>query len=243
VTRADLRPEAVPSARVRAVVKSYLSATGPVRALDGVDADFPSGLVTVVAGPSGSGKSTLLRLLACGDRPDSGVVEIGGQEVSALGARGRREVRRRQVGYVFQEPAANLVDYLTAAEHVALGARLRRAGGGARVGVGVDTGGEPERLLGLVGLGSRAGHRPAQLSGGEQQRLALAFAVAGSPALLVADEPTAQLDHASGALVLDALRLLAGGGVGVVVSSHDPDVLAAADRAVHVVHGRVEEAP
>lgn len=222
------RPD--PAAEVRDLRKSYLGAEHDVPALDGVDAVFPRGSVTAVVGPSGSGKSTLLRLLACLDKPDGGVIVIDGADVTSAGSKVRREVRRRSVGYVFQQPSHNLLDYLTAVEQVALAVRIRDTG---------DT--SPAGLLERLGLGPRADHRAHQLSGGEQQRLALACAVAGSPALLIADEPTAQLDHDAGRLVLDALLSLRDEGTGIVVSSHDPVVMEAADHVLRVTDGRIEE--
>jgi ABC-type lipoprotein export system ATPase subunit len=219
------------AAQVSDVHKSYLGGEAAVPALAGVDATFARGAVTAIVGPSGSGKSTLLRLLACLDKPDSGSITVDGTDITRAGARGRREVRRRLVGYVFQQPSHNLLDYLTAEEQVALSVRIR----------GVRDPGAPKRLLGLLGLGERMDHKPSQLSGGEQQRLALACAVAGGPALLIADEPTAQLDHDAGALVLEALLALRAEGTGIVVSSHDPVVMDAADHVLRVADGRIEE--
>lgn len=230
---ADLRATHPPSVRVVDVVRSYPSASGRTLALDGVDAEFGAGRLTVVAGPSGSGKSTLLRIVALLDRPDAGGVWFDTTDTAAVDARRRRAIRRREIGYVFQQPADNLLDYLTADEHVRLGAKMRG-------NTGAVTEPPDDELLDAVGLGHRRSHRPAHLSGGEQQRLGLAFAAAGSPWLLVADEPTAALDHASGALVVDALVALARRGFTVVASSHDPAVVERADDVVHVVHGRRE---
>ena len=216
------------------VTKTYAvhagTASSSVTALAEAQASFVAGALTVIAGPSGSGKSTLLRLLACLDRPDSGSVRIDGVEATALSARSRRRLRRERIGYLFQHPAANLIDYLTAAEHRRLAARLRRRGHN-----------EGPRLLELFGLADRAGHRPVQLSGGEQQRLGVAFAALGDPALLLCDEPTAQLDHAAGDLVVEALRRLADAGGCVVVASHDPALITRADHVLRVEHGRTSE--
>jgi putative ABC transport system ATP-binding protein len=214
----------------RDVVKTYRTATESVTALDGVTLSIPRAQVTVVVGPSGSGKSSLLRLLACVDRPDSGEVRIAGRRVDALRARARRGLRRRQVAYLFQKPGANLLPYLDAAAQVRLAAALR----GARV-----SDGEIADLLGRLGLESRADHRPGQLSGGEQQRLAVACGVVGGPALVVADEPTAELDTAAAERVLTAMEDLAASGVGFVISSHDPRVMAIADGFVRLDHGQV----
>lgn len=211
------------------LVKEYVTATGTVRALKGVDAVFPAGRVTAVVGPSGSGKSSLLRILACVDRPTAGSVRVGDLDVAALGARGRRRVRRRQVGYVFQRPDDNLLPYLTAGEQLDLAARLR---GGQRAG-------EADRLLAALGLEHRAGHRPEQLSGGEQQRLAFAAAVIGGPALVVADEPTAELDSEAGERLMRAVLGLREQGTSLVLSSHDPVVTGAVDGILRLHDGEV----
>jgi putative ABC transport system ATP-binding protein len=224
-------PEAAhPAAVCRDVVKTYRTATESVTALDGVSLSVPRARVTVVVGPSGSGKSSLLRLLACIDRPDSGEVRVAGQRVDRMRARARRALRQRQVAYLFQRPGENLLPYLDAVAQVRLAAQLR----GVRV---PDA--EVHALLDRLGLRGRAGHRPAQLSGGEQQRLAVACGVVGDPALVVADEPTAELDTAAAERVLAAMADLAASGVGFVVSSHDPRVMAIADGIVRLDHGRV----
>ena len=230
------------------LVKEYATATGTVRALKGVDASFPAGRVTAVVGPSGSGKSSLLRILACVDRPTAGSVLVGGVDVTALGARGRRRVRRERLGYVFQQPGDNLLPYLTARGQLELAARLRggprRRHGGGRPGGGHhhrgrERLGEVERLLAVLGLEDRAEHRPEQLSGGEQQRLAFAAAVIGGPALVVADEPTAELDSEAGKRLLQAVLDLRDQGTSVVVSSHDPVVTGAVDGIVRLHDGEV----
>jgi putative ABC transport system ATP-binding protein len=211
------------------VVKDYATATGTVRALKGVDAAFPAGHVTAVVGPSGSGKSSLLRILACVDRPTMGSVRVGGVDVAALGARGRRRVRRRQVGYVFQQPGDNLLPYMTARGQLELAAELR----------GKRQPEEVERLVAALGLEHRAGHRPGQLSGGEQQRLAFAAAVIGGPALVVADEPTAELDSEAGERLMQAVLGLRDQGTSLVLSSHDPVVTGAVDGIVRLHDGEV----
>jgi putative ABC transport system ATP-binding protein len=222
-----------PAAVCRDVVKTYRTATESVTALDGVSLAIPRARVTVVVGPSGSGKSSLLRLLACVDRPDSGEVRVAGRRVDALRARARRKLRQQQVAYLFQRPGENLLPYLDAAAQVRLAAQLR----GARVSDAAV-----HELLDRLGLGARADHRPAQLSGGEQQRLAVACGVVGDPALVVADEPTAELDTAAAERVLEAMEDLTASGVGFVISSHDPRVMAIADGFVRLDHGRVVEA-
>ena len=189
----------------------------------------PRGEVTLLMGPSGSGKSTLLRLLACADRPDTGSVRIGNRDVSDLGDRARRRIRRREVGYVFSRPSDNLLPYLSAQEQLHLAADLR----GVRR---TETAGLLERL-GLVG---RDDARPEDLSGGERQRLAFAAAVVGGPALLIADEPTAELDAGSVEPLVALLRDLAGAGSGVLVATHDPRLLECADVVVHLHAGQVQ---
>jgi putative ABC transport system ATP-binding protein len=185
-----------------------------------------------VVGPSGSGKSSLLRLLACIDSPDRGEVHVAGHRVDRLRAPARRRLRRRQVAYLFQRPGENLLPYLDAVGQVRLAAQLRGAPVSAE---------EALALLESLGLRERADHHPAQLSGGEQQRLAVACGVVGGPALVVADEPTAELDTAAAERVLVAMEDLAAAGVGFVLSSHDPRVMAIADGFVRLDHGRLVE--
>lgn len=210
------------------VTKVYQLAGAPVTALDGVDKEFPAGRVTTVVGPSGSGKSSLLRILALVDRPSTGSVRIRREEVGCVGIRGRRLLRRTEIGYLFQDPAANLVSTLDATEQLKFAARLR--------GIRAEPA-EVGRLLDLLGLGHRAGHLPAQLSGGEQQRLAVACAVMGRPSIVIADEPTAELDSASADRVLTAFADLSGEGVGFVVSSHDPRVVERTDHLLRLERG------
>ena len=214
-------------ARCVAVSKVHPSESGDVIALDRVDLAVPIGALTAIVGPSGSGKSTLLRLLACVDRPTSGEVWIDGARVDGLGTRRRRTVRRRRLGYLFQRPADNLLPDLSVAEHVELAARLR----GATVDVGA--------LLEVVGLGGRGDHRPAQLSGGEQQRTAVAAAIAGDPAVVVADEPTAALDAANAQQLLDLFAVLASRGTSLVIASHDESVIRRADHVLRLRDGKM----
>jgi putative ABC transport system ATP-binding protein len=211
-------------------VKIYRTATGEVHALKGIDANFPAGSVTAVVGPSGSGKSSLLRILAALDRPTAGTMRIGEITVSALGRAPLRRIRRRSIGYVFQRPAHNLIPYMSVREHVSFAARLRGA---------VDRS-EIDDLLGLLGVLDRAGHLPHQLSGGEQQRVAFAQAVVGKPALVVADEPTAELDSVTGESLLASVSSLASLGSSFVISTHDPGVVRAAARTLHLRHGALE---
>lgn len=225
-------PGRTAAASVVEVGKIYSTVTEEVNALVDVSKDFPPGRITAIAGPSGSGKSSLLRILACVDRPTSGSVFVKGRDVAALRVRQRRALRRSWVSYMFQNPIDNLVDYLPAREQVKLASRLR--------GIRTETD-EIERLLRVLGLDHRLRHTPHQLSGGEQQRLAAACAVIGHPAIVIADEPTAELDSAAADRVLEAFRDLRAEGVAFVISSHDPRVVTIADHLLRLDHGRVVE--
>lgn len=211
------------------VVKIYATATGEVHALKGIDALFARATVTAVVGPSGSGKSSLLRILAGRDVATAGRVLVRGTEIGSLTPAGLRGFRRREMSYVFQRPSDNLLPQLTAREHVVHAGRLR--------GVAVP---DPGELLGSLGLGHRLDHRPRELSGGEQQRLAFVVATVGEPALIVADEPTAELDHASADRLLEVVHRIADDGATVIVASHDPRVTESADRVLALRHGAVE---
>ena len=207
------------------VVKTYRLPGSEVRALRGVSAEFPRGALTAVVGPSGSGKSTLLRLVSGLDRPDSGQVEIGGRRVSSSGAAARRRLRQREVTFVFQRPSDNFIPYLTVREHLGLAGEHEDA----RIA----------EVLGSFGLEHRADHLPAELSGGEQQRAALAQAVAARAGVVVADEPTAELDVASARELIRVIRELTETGISVVVATHDRALGRAAAHVVPLDHGIV----
>ncbi len=198
--------------------------------LDDVDLTIGAGEFVAVLGPSGSGKSTLLALTAGLDRPTSGKVRIAGREIHDLSEDALAILRRRTIGFVFQ--SYQLLDNLTARENVMLPLELvGERGARARA----------DELLRSVGLGDRAHHYPAQLSGGEQQRVALARAFATEPPILLADEPTGNLDSATGAGVLDLLADLRDRcGSTLVLVTHDPAVAGRADRRVHLCDGRIE---
>ncbi len=214
---------------VRDLVMRLPSGSGPVTILDGVTLAVPAGQFLAVTGPSGSGKSTLLGLIAGLDRPTSGSVAVDGRELASLDEDALARLRRDTIGYVFQ--SFHLIPTLTALENVAVPLELAGA---------ADPAGQAAALLAEVGLAGRAHHYPAQLSGGEQQRVALARAVANRPALLLADEPTGNLDSATGAQIIDLLVAWnrKRGGTLVMVT-HDPALACHADRVVELRDGRV----
>jgi ABC-type lipoprotein export system ATPase subunit len=224
----NLEPVAVPAARCLQLVVDYGTAAGVVHALRDVDATFARAHLTVVAGPSGSGKSSLLRVIAGLQRARSGAVEIEGTNVTHLRTGAMRRLRRRAIGVVLQAPSDNLVEELQAVEQIELAARLR----------GVDAH-ESGALLDAMGVAHRARSYPAELSGGEQQRVAFAAAAVGRPTLLLADEPTAQLDRVAGEELVASMRALVDRGVTLIVASHDPAVIDAADERVTLRDGEV----
>jgi len=215
----------------RNVERAYHLDAGEVPALRGVDLVLPRGSFTALVGPSGSGKSTLLRLLACVDRADRGAVLIDGTDVTRL-SRGRRvRLRRRRIGYMFQNPADNLLEYLTVRQHLVLGAKLR---GMRRVRPDVVA------MLGRLGLTDRADHLPHQLSGGEQQRFAIARALVNDPAVVLADEPTGNLDSRASAEILGFLRRSVDEyHQTIVMVTHDPGAAGYADRVLFLADGRI----
>ena len=206
--------------------------TTQVTALAGVSAQVDAGEFVGIAGPSGSGKSTLLHLLAALDTPTSGRVEIDGIDTATLSGRERGRLRRERIGIVFQR--FHLLPALTAQQNVAMPLLERGIGKSERRARAAE-------LLETVGLGERLDHRPAELSGGEQQRVAVARALTGEPSLLIADEPTGELDSAAGETVLDLLEDVADDRA-VVVASHDQAVLDRADRIVRLRDGKVQDA-
>ena len=206
------------------LVKVYRGATEEVQAIRGVDLVLEPGSLTAVLGPSGSGKSTLIRLLAGLDRPSAGSIAHGPTVLTDLSVARLRRWRRRNVAFVHQRPRSNLVEHLTAADHLRMaGSRDRRSAG---------------EILGSLGMAAQARHRVDQLSGGEQQRLALLAAMATGHSLLVADEPTAHLDDERAGQVLDRFREVAERvGTTVVYTTHDPRITEQADRLLHLDHG------
>ena len=217
------------AARAEDLVKRYGSGAAAVTALAGVSVEIPAGSFTAVMGPSGSGKSTLLHCMAGLDRPDSGRVWIGGEEITAMPDRQLTRLRRDRVGFVFQ--AFNLLPVLPAASNITLPLDI--------------AGRDPDRdwlatVVEAVGLAGRLSHRPGELSGGQQQRVAIARALVSRPAIVFADEPTGNLDSRTGAEVLDLLRrCVTGFGQTVVMVTHDPVAAAFSQRVVFLADGRI----
>ena len=211
------------------LARDYESGDAVVHALRGVDLHVARGELLAVRGRSGSGKTTLLNLLGGLDRPTAGSVTVDGAEVSNLDENGAAEVRRRTIAFVFQ--TFGLIPILTAAENVEVPLRL----------VGAEPRERDRRvaeLLDLVGLEARARHRPHELSGGEQQRVAIARALANRPKLLLADEPTGQLDSETGQRIMLLIRtVVRAEGVTAVVATHDPVMLDVADRVIELLDG------
>ncbi|MEV4284927.1 ABC transporter ATP-binding protein [Nonomuraea bangladeshensis] len=203
---------------------------GGVRALRGVDLRVAAGELVAIVGPSGSGKSTMLHLIGTLDRPSAGTVRIAGSDVAALDDAGLAELRARHIGFVFQ--SFHLSEHLSALGNVAEGLLYAGVRRGERTRRAAEA-------LRRVGLGHRLDHRPGQLSGGEKQRVAVARAIVGEPALLLADEPTGNLDSAAGAEILAILRRLHGDGTTVAVITHDSEVAAAAPRRIRLRDGRI----
>jgi len=214
------------------VTRSYALDGVQVDALRGVSVRIDRGEYVAVIGPSGSGKSTLMHLLGCLDRPTTGVLNVDGRNIADLDDTELAELRNETIGFVFQ--SFQLLARTSAVDNVALPLVYRGVRGGERRRRAVEA-------LEAVGLGHRLGHRPSQMSGGEQQRVALARALVGEPAILLADEPTGNLDTRSGAEVMDILdRLNADHGVAVVLVTHDAEVAARARREIHLRDGLVE---
>ena len=215
---------------VKDVTKTYRLGTQTVVALADVSLDVQAGEFLAVAGPSGSGKTTLLNLVGCLDTPTSGQIEIDGEAVATLSSGRRADLRARKLGFIFQ--TFNLIPVLTAWENVEYPLLLTKRGGdGARVRAALEQ----------VGLGDRARHRPPELSGGQQQRVAIARALVTEPALVLADEPTANLDSRTGHEIVELMRRLnRERQTTFVFSTHDPRIMSVADRVVEIRDGRVQ---
>ncbi|MFJ4682602.1 ABC transporter ATP-binding protein [Streptomyces sp. NPDC088789] len=219
---------------VEDVHKSFGEGAAAVHALRGVSFTIPRGELVALKGRSGSGKTTLLNLVGGLDAPDRGRIAVDGRELTGLGETGLLELRRDRIGFVFQ--SFGLIPILTAAENVGVPLRLRKA----------DPREREERvalLLALVGLADHAAQRPGELSGGQQQRVAIARALANNPALIIADEPTAQLDVETGHAVMELLKaVVRSEGVTALVATHDATLLDLADRVLELSDGEIMEA-
>jgi putative ABC transport system ATP-binding protein len=211
------------------VTKSYGAA---VTAVDAIDLTVEHGEFVVIAGPSGSGKTTLLQLLGALDRPTSGQVVFEGRPLAELGDAELADLRRDRIGFVFQQ--FNLIPTLSALENVEAAMAPARRDGGRR-----ERRARAQELLEQVGLGSRVDHLPSQLSGGEQQRVAIARALANGPDVVLADEPTGNLDSTTGEEIVAVLRDLWSNGLSVVLITHDDAVAAAAPRVIRMHDGKL----
>ena len=215
---------------LRGVSRVYRLGSQAVRALAAVDERIAPGEHVAIMGPSGSGKSTLLNVIGCLDRPTSGAYFLGGREVGRLGDDELSRIRQREIGFVFQ--SYHLVPRLTARENVEL----------PLVFAGVprnDRRARAARALESVGLEARAGHRPDELSGGERQRVAIARAIVMEPRILLADEPTGNLDSNAGRQILDLLERMNRRGITLLVVTHDPGIARRAQRVIVLVDGRI----
>ena len=222
-----------PFIRITGLRKSFIMGRETVHALAGVDVEIARGAFAAVIGPSGSGKSTLLYLIGGLDRPTGGRVEVAGQALDDLDENQLAQYRRRTVGFVFQ--SFNLVSSMTALENVMFPMRFRRASVAHRREKAFE-------LLRLVGLADRAYHRPTELSGGQQQRVAIARALVNDPQLILADEPTGNLDSASGALVMQLLTDLHRQGRSVLMVTHDARLTRFAAETIRILDGRIVSA-
>jgi putative ABC transport system ATP-binding protein len=221
----------VPVIRVEAVTKDLPLGKTIIHALRGVDMKVHAGEMVGVVGPSGSGKSTLLGIIGGLDTPTDGIVEIDGVDISRMNEDQLTEIRNEKIGFIFQ--FFNLIPTLTALENVALPIQFAR-----KPKFKPDE--RARGLLTLLGLADRLNHRPSELSGGQQQRVAIARALANNPPLLLADEPTGNLDTESGAVVMDALHTIRReAGTTVVIVTHDPELAAQTDRVLTLIDGEI----
>lgn len=219
--------------RVQGLVKELPMGKVTVHALRGVDMEIYANEMVSIVGPSGSGKSTLLGLIGGLDTPTKGKIEIDGVDITRMNEDQLTEIRNEKIGFIFQ--FFNLIPTLTALENVALPIQFARK-------PQFNPEKRAKELLNLLGLGDRLRHRPSELSGGQQQRVAIARALANNPPLLLADEPTGNLDSEAGKIVLDALKQIQKeSGTTVVIVTHDPDLADFTDRTVTLVDGEIHK--
>ncbi|HEU4849633.1 MAG TPA: ABC transporter ATP-binding protein [Terrimesophilobacter sp.] len=226
-------PEPSPALRAESVSRTFGSGAREVHACTDISLEVHSGELLVVRGKSGSGKTTLLNILGGLDRPTSGAVWIGDQELTTLGDSKLAEVRRGKIGYVFQ--TFGLIPVLSAAENIEVPLRIRGTDPAEREA-------KVAEMLELVGLADHAAQRPYELSGGQQQRVGLARALVGEPDILLADEPTGQLDSRTAATMMDLIEeLVKARGIAAVISTHDPLLVARAHNVVDLHDGRLQQ--
>ncbi len=218
------------SLSARDLCKHYNIGGTEVRALDGVSLDIMSGEYVTITGVSGSGKSTLMNILGCLDTPSSGTYILDGSDVTELSDRELSRIRSRKIGFVFQ--SFNLIPALTAQENVELPLMYRGVSKAERREAA-------KRALEIVGLSDRAGHRPAEMSGGQQQRAAIARAIAADPSVILADEPCGNLDSSNSREVMDILRDLNRSGKTVVMITHDEQAAKKAQRLIRIADGKI----
>jgi putative ABC transport system ATP-binding protein len=223
---------AEPLIHLDGVTKVFVTDEVETHALAGIHIDIQRGEYIAIAGPSGCGKSTLLAILGLLDSPTDGTYVLNGKEVQSLKLSERARIRNREIGFIFQ--AFNLIGDLTVYENVELPLTYRGMGGAERKK-------RVQEALERVGMSHRVKHYPSQLSGGQQQRVAVARALAGDPSILLADEPTGNLDSTNGEQVMDLLRELHRGGATICMVTHDPRYAKYADRGIHLFDGRIVE--
>jgi len=219
--------------RLEGVTKEYGEGEARLLVLKGIDLEVRRGEFLAIMGPSGSGKSTLLNILGCLDRPTAGSYLFESEDVAGLSDNRLSDIRNRRIGFIFQ--SFNLIPQLTVLENVGVPLLY-----GAAPGVAADD--RCRELLDAVGLGHRLGHRPPQLSGGERQRVAIARALANDPVLLLADEPTGNLDSRTGKEVLRLMDELHAEGRTIILITHDAEVAERAERRIHIHDGQIAEA-
>jgi putative ABC transport system ATP-binding protein len=224
--------ESTPLIRLKSVSKVFFTDELETHALSNVHLDIRAGEYVSIGGPSGCGKSTLLSILGLLDTPTSGSYTLAAEPIEKLGAAERARIRNRQIGFIFQ--SFNLIGDLTVYENVELPLTYRRLGA-------ADRKRRTESALERVGMAHRMRHYPAQLSGGQQQRVAVARALGGEPAILLADEPTGNLDSKNGEAVMELLRDLHRAGATICMVTHDPRFTRYADRSIHLFDGRIVE--